>query len=69
MTEFDEMKTVQRIADLYRDRGREVTPNQVRARAMRFAKSRAIEIDAAYKAIEDNLLSRNQNSESWDEDR
>ncbi len=63
MTDFDEIKAVQRIAELYRERGREVTPDEVRHGAKGFAKRHGFTVEQVYDAIESVLLSRNPNDE------
>ena len=57
MTEFDEIKTVQRIRELHLERLQEFTPAQIGSRAKNLARHHGITVDAAYAAIKDDLLS------------
>lgn len=65
MTEFDELKYLERIVDLLAERGREVTPEQVRRSAVRNSKSLGLSLEDAFQAMEDDLLSRPPPNQRW----
>lgn len=65
MTEFDEQQLTERLIELYRERGEELTAEVVVRRARkRFG--RGISLYEALERLEDLLLSHNPNPETWD---
>lgn len=66
MTEFDEIKAVQRIQQLLLERLIERTPEQIRRHAKRTAKRMGSRISTAYQCLEDILLSSNPEAENWE---
>jgi hypothetical protein len=66
MTEFDEDVTIRRIMALYRERGREMTPQDVRLYARQVARKSNLSLHKALEAIEADLLEKNPRPEKWD---
>ena len=68
MTEFDQIKAAERIAELAREHGDELTTQQVRVLAKRTARAHDISIQDAFDMIEAMLLDSppdRQDSELW----
>lgn len=67
MTEFEELKTVQRIMALYRERGQERTPADIREYSRRIIRQGGLSPQASYQVIEGHLLEKNPNPENWED--
>ena len=57
MTEFDELKRIECVQGLLRERGQKRTAESVRAEAGRLANANGTSLEAALEAMEDDLLS------------
>lgn len=58
MTNFDELCTIRRIVELYRERGKEMTHPDVKRYANQICRKSELSVEDAYEAIESELLDR-----------